>query len=105
LCRERASRRLRVKAQCPRARILRAVALDHRLVPDAPSRAILGNLLEEIAMRIKEERKLRDEYIHIQPAAYAPLDVFQTIPQSERQFLNRRRTRFANVIPADGNGI
>ena len=40
-----------------------------------------------------------------QAAAHAPFDVFDAVAQGEGQFLNRGRSRFANVIAADGDGL
>ena len=63
---ERTSRRLRVEPQRPRARILRAEALAHHALPDAPRGAVLGDLLEEIVVRVEEKRKPRREIVHLQ---------------------------------------
>ena len=52
---ERTARRLRVEAQRPGALILGFVALDHGFMPDAPRRAILGNLFKEIIVGIEEK--------------------------------------------------
>ena len=82
-----------------------AVALHHRLVPDAAGGAILGDLFEEIVVGVEEEGKLRNELIHVHAAAHAPFDIFDAVAQRERQFLNGGRARFANVITADGDGI
>ena len=70
---ERAAGGLRVEAQRPGARILRAEALAHRRVPDAARGAIFGDFLEEIVVRVEEERKARREIVHVQAAAHAPI--------------------------------
>src|SRR5947199_46057 len=46
-----------VEAQLPRPLVLRAVLLTHPARPDAASRAELGDLLEEVDVRVEEERK------------------------------------------------
>ena len=79
---ERAAGRLRVESQRPGARIFRAVALDHRFVPDAASGAVLGDFFEKVAVRVEEERKLRHEFVDVEAAAHAPLDVFEAIAQA-----------------------
>src|SRR5581483_8663200 len=68
LRRKRAASRLRVEAERPGTRVLRAVALNHSLVPNAARGAALRNLLEEVAMRVEEEGKLRHEFVHVQAA-------------------------------------
>ena len=69
---ERASRRLRVKSQRPRARQFRAKPLGHHPVPDAPRGAVLGDLLEEIVVRVEEKRKPRRELVDGQARARRP---------------------------------
>ena len=81
------------------------VALDHGFVPDAARGAILGDLLEEIVVRVEKEGKLRDELIHVHAAAHSVFDIFHTVAQSECQFLNRRRAGFADVVATDRNGV
>ena len=54
---ERAAGGLRVEAQRPGARVLRAEALGHRLVPDAARGAVFRDFLEEIVVRVEEERQ------------------------------------------------
>ena len=66
---ERAAGGLRVETQSPGACVLRSEALAHRLVPDAARGAIFGDFLEEIAVRVEEERKARREIVHVQAAA------------------------------------
>ncbi len=94
-----------MEAQRPGAWILGVVALDHRFVPDAASGAVLGDFLEKIIVRVKEEGELGDELIHVQPAAHSIFDILHAIAQGERQFLNRGRAGFADVVAADRNGV
>src|SRR5437899_10426053 len=94
-----------MEAQSPSARILGAVTLRHGFVPDAACRAIFCDFLEEVAVRVEEKRKLWSEIVDIHSAAQRPFDILHAITQGERQFLNRCRTRFADVVSADGNRI
>src|SRR6185437_16800533 len=96
---------LRVEPQGPRTRILCTKTLAHRLVPDAPRRAIFRDLLEEIIMRVEEKRKLRSEFVDFEAAPNRPVHIFDSVAQRERKFLNRGRARFSNVIAADRNRI
>ena len=79
LRRQRASRRLRMKTQRPGARILRFVALDHSFVPDAARRTVLGNLFEEIIVRVEEERKLRHKLVDIEAAPHPPFHILHAV--------------------------
>ena len=73
------ARRLRVKAHQPRARVLRAEPVFHQPVPDLPRSAILGDLFEEIVVRIEEETQPRAEVVHVKPAPPRPLDVLDAV--------------------------
>jgi len=70
-------------------------------VPDAARCAVLGDLLEEIIVRVKEKRELRHKLIDVEAAAHSPFDVLHAIAQSEGQFLNGGRAGLADVIAAD----
>src|SRR5215813_8167931 len=94
-----------MKTQRPGAGIFRAVALRDGFVPDAASRAILGNLLEEIAVRVEEKGKLRRKIVNLHAATQSPFDILHAVPQCEGEFLYSGRTSFANVVAADGNRI
>ena len=74
-------------------------------MPDAASGAILGDFLEEVAVRVEEKGELRDESVDVHAAANAPLDVFEAVAQREGQLLNGGGASFANVVAADGNGV
>ena len=102
---KRDARGLRVEAHEPGALVLRAEAVLHQPIPDFARRAILGNLFEEIVVRVEEEAQARTELVHIEPAAARPLDVLDAVIDRERQFLQRGRTGLANVISADRNGV
>ena len=69
---ERAAGRLRVGAQLPAALVLGAVAIAHGLGPDLARGAILGDLLEEIVVRVEEEAEPRREAVDGAARARAP---------------------------------
>ena len=54
---QRAAGRLRVEAQLLRARVGRAEPVAHDARPQPPRRAELGDLLEEVVVRVEEERQ------------------------------------------------
>src|SRR5438552_4125214 len=102
---QRAAGGLCVETQSPGARVLGFIALDHGFVPDAARGAILGDLLEEIVVRVEEKRKLRHELVHVEAATHSPFDVFKAVAQREGEFLNSGRAGLADVIAADRNGV
>ena len=102
---ERATRGLRVKTQLQAAVIFGAKAVTHDVGPDFPRGAILGNFLEKVAVRIKEEAETRGELVNGQPARERPLDILDAVAQREGQFLHGGRPGFADVIAADRNRI
>ena len=102
---ERNAGGLGVKAHPGGARILRAEALGHRAIPDAARRTIFSDLFEEVVMRVEEEREAWCEVIDGESAAERPLDVLDPIVEGEGEFLQRRRTGFADVVSGDGDGI
>src|SRR5579883_3378397 len=105
LCRQRAAGSLRMKSQDRGLRISAMESLRHHFVPDLSRGAIFRNLLEQIVMGIEEERKPRREIVNIEAAAKRPFDIFDSIVEREREFLQRRRSRFTDVISADGNRV
>ena len=96
---------LRMKTESQRARVFGVEAFAHGVVPDAPRGAIFRQFLEEIVVRVEEERQSRREIVHGEAALHPALHILDPVAQRERQLLNRRRARLANVIPADGDGI
>ena len=63
LGRERDPGRLGVEAQLCRASVRGPVALAHPAGPDAPSGAVLGDLLEEVDVGVEEEAEPRREVV------------------------------------------
>ena len=73
---ERHAGGLRVEAQLQRALGSRAVALAHPARPDAAGGAVLGDLLEEVDVRVEEERQARRELVDVEPGRAAPSSTY-----------------------------
>ena len=66
-----------------------AVALAHDRGPAPPAGAVLGDLLEEVAVRVEEERDLRRELVDRHPAALDDgVAVGDAVGQRERHLLH-----------------
>ncbi len=96
---------LRVGAQQPRPRVLRAEPLAHQLRPHPPAGAELGDLLEEVVVHVEEERQARRELVDVEPGLDAELHVADPVGERERELLHRRRPRLADVVAADRDGV
>src|SRR6185503_11455974 len=59
LRRQRHAGGLGVESQLPRPGVLRMELIAHDARPDPAGGAVLGNLLEEVAVRVEEERDAR----------------------------------------------
>src|SRR5207249_3704820 len=102
---ERTTGGLGVEAEFQAAFIGGAVAIAHDQRPDLPSRPILRDLLEEIVMRVEEETQAGRERVDRQTTLDRPIDIFDTVAKREGEFLDCRRTGFANVIARYRNRI
>ena len=102
---QRAAGGLRVEAQLLRARIGGAEPVAHDARPQPPRRAELGDLLEEVVVRVEEEREPLAERVHVEPGVDAGLDVGDAVRKRERHLLHGRRARLADVIPADRDRV
>ena len=80
-------------------------AVFHQPIPDLPRRAVLGDLFEEVVVRVEEEAQARPELVDVQPAPPRPLHVLDAVINRERQLLQRSRAGLANVIAADRNRV
>ena len=96
---------LGVEAQLPRALVLGPESLAHDRRPELARGAVLGDLLEEVVVRVEEEGDARREAIHRQPRVDAVLHVLDAVAQRERQLLQRRRARLPDVVAAHGDGV
>ena len=81
LRRERDAAGLRVKAQT-RARVARAEALAHEARIQAPRRAELGDLLEQVVVRGEEERQPRRERVDAQSGVDRARDVLDRVREA-----------------------
>jgi hypothetical protein len=72
---QRHARGLGVEAHQSRARVARAEALAQLARPDPPRSAGLGDLLEEVDVRVEEEAPARRELVDVEPARDELLDV------------------------------
>ena len=79
---------------------LRAEPVAHRVGPERPRGAVLRDLLEEVAVRVEEERHPRHEVVDVEAGVDAPLHVLDAVAQREGQFLERRRPGLADVVAA-----
>ena len=102
---QRHAGRLGVEAHQQAALVLRAVALAQLARPDAPGRAVLRDLLEEVLMGVEEERQPRRELVDAEPALERAVDVGEAVGERERELLCRRRARLADVVPGDRDRV
>ena len=85
--------------------IFGAKTLLHDIRPQPSSSTVFGNLFQKIKMRIKEKREPRTESIHIQTSLKCRLYVSHPVCQRKSHFLDRSRTCFPDMVPADTDGI
>ncbi len=69
--------------------------------PDPPRRPVLRDLLEEIEVRVEEERKPRREVVDVEPTLDRPLHIGEPVGERERELLHGGRTGLANVVAGD----
>ena len=75
LRRKRRAGGLCMEAQHHRARVASAEAIAHQPRPKPARRAVLGDLFEEIVMRVEEKGKPRRKVIHPETCSYRRIDV------------------------------
>ena len=102
---ERNAGGLRMRAQHHRARVLRAEALLHDARPHAARRAQLGDLLEEVVVQVPKERQARREFVDVEAALDALVDVADAVGDSERELLHRGRAGLADVVAGDRDRV
>src|SRR5712691_2121200 len=69
--------------------------------PDAPSRPVLRDLLEEVDMGVEEEREAWSERVDVQAALQPELHVGEAIRERERELLRGRRPGLSDVVARD----
>src|SRR5881409_3921346 len=94
-----------MKTQHQRTWISRVKALAHDASPETTRGAILGNLFQQIIVRIEEERKSRRKVVYFQTGLHGRFDISNSISERECHLLDRGRAGFANVIAADRNRV
>ena len=78
----------------------RAVAFPHDRRPTSASRTVFGDLFEEIAVGVEEERDLRCELVDGHPAPFHHgVAIGDAVGQGERHFLHRVGPGVAEVRP------
>jgi hypothetical protein len=102
---ERDPGRLRVEAELPAFRPPGAVPVPHHLGPDPPRRPVLADLLEEVVVRVEEERQPGRELVHVEPGVDAVPDVLHPVPEREGQLLQCRCPGLSDVVARHGNGV
>ena len=98
---ERGRRGLAVEAQAHGLGLRRPEALLHEAGVDAPGRAELGDLLEEVGLGHEVEGQARRELVHRHARARHLLHVGDRVGHREGQLLHRGRARLRDVIAAD----
>src|SRR5438067_1750136 len=94
-----------MKAQFEAALIASAVTITHDVSPYFPTRAILCDLFEKVAVGIEKEAEPRRKIIDIQTAVQDPIDIFNAVAQCEGKLLHCCGSGFADMIAADRNGV
>ena len=84
---------LHMEAQHHRPRIAGMEAVTHDSRPQPARGAELGHLLEQVIVRVEEERQLRGEIVDGQAGGQRRLDVGDGVGQREGHFLRRCRAR------------
>ena len=82
-----------------------AEALGHDLGPHPPGGPVLGHLLEQVVVRVPEERQARREGVDVEPGRQRGLDVGDAVGQGEGDLLHRRRARLADVVAGDRDAV
>ena len=94
-----------MEAQLHRAFLACAVLVAYPPGPDATRGAVLGDLLEEVDVRVEEEAQPRRERVDVEPGCERRLHVREPVGQRERELLRRRRTGLADVVPGDRDRV
>ena len=102
---ERNAGRLGVEPQPLRALVGGAVHVAQPTGPDAPRCAELRDLLEEVDVRVEEERQARREPVDVEAARETELDVAEPVGEGERQLLRSGRAGLADVVARHGQRL
>ena len=102
---ERRAARLRMEAQRERPRVRGAEPLPHDACPQPAGRAELRNLLEEVVVGVEEERDALAELVGREAGRHRRLAVGNAVGHRERELLDGRRARLADVVAGDGDRV
>ena len=102
---ERAATGLRMEAHELARLLLGTEALVHQSVPDTPSGTKLGDLLEEVVVRVPEEAQARCEGIDRHARGDRRVHVGDAVGNREGDLLHGGAARFADVIARDADGV
>ena len=105
LGRQRHAGGLRVEAHQPRLLVLGAVGLAQLARPDPAGGAVLGDLLEEVDLRVEEEAQARGERVDVDAALDRLLDVGEAVLERERELLRGGRAGLADVVAGDRDRV
>src|SRR5437588_12806021 len=94
-----------MEAQHQGTRIPGAIALPQMTRPDPPRGAELGDLLEEVDVRVEEEGETWREGVDVEAPLDAGIDVGEAVGEGERELLHSCRAGLANVIAGDGDRV
>ena len=96
---------LRVEPQTLRLGRPGPVAVPQPPRPDAARGSELRHLLEQVDVRIEEERQARGERVDRQPALLPELHIGEPVGEREGELLDGGRARLADVIPGDADRV
>src|SRR3954470_20839015 len=94
-----------MEPQFPRSLVLRTETIAHDLGPQLARGAEFRDLLEEVAMRVEEERNAGGEVVHVEPRVDPVLHVLDSVAKGERELLRGSGAGLANVIAAHRDRI
>ena len=93
------------KRSCCARGLRGAEAVAHQPRPQPPRGAELRHLLQEVVVRVEEEREALAERVDVEPRVDRRLHVGDRVGEGERHLLHRRRARLADVIAADRDRV
>ena len=105
LRRQRRAAGLCVKAQRQRSRVRGAEAVAHDPGPQTAGRTELRDLLEEMVVRVEEEGQPLPEVVGREPGTDRGFAVRDSVGERERELLRSARSRLADVVPGDRDGV
>src|SRR5207245_9547950 len=100
---ERHARGLGVESELERLRLLRMEPLPHDPRPESAGGAELGDLLEQVDVRVEEERNLRRNRVDAEAAGPSRFQVRNSIREGEPDLLRGGRAGLADVVAADAH--